>query len=191
MDMSGDMYIGAYLRFSAAGADQLNPIFLPLNSSDAGANVAYPDFVDPASFEPGDTRLNKVVARTGGELCLAGMCGTHDVWIYQSDTDPIGLIRNEELLLLYAEANMVSNPSEAEAAIDAVRAAAGLGPIGAGNVDEDQIIYERRYSLFGEAHRWIDMRRFGRLDDINQDYDRDGDLSPVPSQFPIPQNEGQ
>jgi hypothetical protein len=191
MDMSGDMYAGAYLRFSAAGADQLNPIFLPLNSSDAGANVAYPDFVDPASFEAGDLRLNKVVARTGGELCLAAMCGTHDVWIYQSDTDPIGLIRNEELLLLYAEANMVSNPSEAEAAIDAVRAVAGLGPIGAGNVDEDQIIYERRYSLFGEAHRWIDMRRFGRLDDINQDYDRAGDLSPVPSQFPIPQNEGQ
>ncbi len=199
MDMSGDMYAGAYLRFSSAGADQLNPLFLPLKSSDAGANVAYPDFVDPASFEAGDLRLNKVVARPDGDdpdddpddLCLAGMCGAYDVWIYQSDTDPVGLIRNEELLLLYAEANMVSNPSEAEAAIDAVRADAGLSPIGAGNVDEDQIIYERRYSLFGEAHRWIDMRRFGRLDDINQDYDRAGDLSPVPSQFPIPQNEGQ
>jgi len=191
MDMSGDLYAGAYLRYSAAGADQLNPLYLALESSDAGANVAYPDFVNPSSFEAGDTRLNKVVARTGGELCLAGMCGTHDVWIYQSSTDPIGLIRNEELLLLYAEANMASNPGQAEAAIDVVRAAAGLGPIGAGNVDEDQIIYERRYSLFGEGHRWIDMRRFGRLADINQDYDRAGDLSPVPSQFPIPQNEGQ
>ena len=191
MDIGGDLNAGAYLRYSAAGADQLNQLFVALNSSDAGAKVAYPDFVDPASFEAGDTRVNKAVARTGGEICLAGMCGTHDVWIYQSSTDPIGLIRNEELLLLYAEANMVSDPGEAEAAINVIRAAAGLGAIGAGNVDEDQIIYERRYSLFGEAHRWIDMRRFGRLADINQDYDRAGDLSPVPSQFPIPQNEGQ
>ncbi|GAA3601167.1 RagB/SusD family nutrient uptake outer membrane protein [Flavivirga amylovorans] len=191
MDMTGDLNAGAYLIYSAAGADQLNQLFVALNSPTAGAKVAYPDFVDPASFEAGDTRVNKAVARTGGEVCLAGMCGTHDVWIYQSNIDPIGLIRNEELLLLYAEANMVSNPGEAEAAIDVIRAAGGLGAVGAGNVDEDRIIYERRYSLFGEGHRWIDMRRFGRLADINQDYDRAGDLSPVPSQFPIPQSEGQ
>ena len=194
MDMNGDMNSGAYFRYSAAGADQLNPLFVALNSSDAGAKVAYPDFIeDPSipSFEPGDTRLNKVVARSNFpvQLELAGMAGAYDVWIYQSSTDPVGIIRNEELLLLYAEANMVSNPGEAEAAVDAVRAAAGLGVIGAGNVDEDQIIYERRYSLFAEGHRWIDMRRFDRLDEINQDYDRAGDVIPV--QFPIPQNEGQ
>lgn len=196
MDMNGAMDMGAYFRYSAAGADQLNPLFIALNSGDTGAAVAYPDFIeDPSipSFEPGDTRLNKVVARADFpvQLELAGMAGAYDVWIYQSSTDPVGIIRNEELLLLYAEANMVSNPGDAEAAIDAVRAAAGLGPIGAGNVDEDRIIFERRYSLFGEGHRWIDMRRFGRLADINQDFDRAGDLSPVPSQFPIPQSEGQ
>jgi len=195
MDINGDMGFGAYFRYSAAGADLLNPLFIALNSGDTGAAVAYPDFIeDPSmpSFEPGDTRLNKVVARSDFpvQLELAGMAGAYDVFIYQSSTDPVGIIRNEELLLLYAEANMVSNPSDAEAAIDAVRSAAGLGPIGAGNVDEDRIIFERRYSLFGEGHRWIDMRRFGRLAEINQDFDRIGDLSPVPSQFPIPQSEG-
>ncbi|MGM5468930.1 RagB/SusD family nutrient uptake outer membrane protein [Flavobacteriaceae bacterium LMO-SS05] len=196
MDINGNMNAGAYYRYSAAGADQLNPLFVALNSSDAGAKVAYPDFVeDPSSpsFEPGDTRLNKVVARSDFpvQLCLAGMCGAYDVWLYQTSTSPVGIIRNEELLLLYAEANMVSNPGQAEAAINAVRAAASLGPVLPGSVDEDRIIFERRYSLFGEGHRWIDMRRFGRLADINQDFDRTGDLSPVPSQFPIPQSEGQ
>ncbi len=190
MDINGDLNAGAYMTYSAAGADQLNQLFNALPSTTGAARLAYPHFLDPTSFEAGDTRINKAVIRPGGELCLAGMCGTHDVLLYQSNTSPVGLVRNEELLLLYAEANMVSNPGEAEAAIDAVRSAAGLGAIGAGNVDEDQIIYERRYSLFGEGHRWVDMRRFGRLAEINQDYDRAGDLSPVPSQYPIPQNEG-
>ncbi|AUP79012.1 RagB/SusD family nutrient uptake outer membrane protein [Flavivirga eckloniae] len=193
MEAGADLNAGAYLRYSAAGADQLNPLFNALPSSTDGARLVYPDFLDPASFEAGDTRINKAVIRSGTdpELCLAGMCGTHDVLLYESNTTPVGLIRNEELLLLYAEANMTSNPGEAEAAIDFIRAGAGLGAVGAGNVDEDRIIYERRYSLFGEGHRWVDMRRFGRLADINQDYDRAGDLSPVPNQFPIPQNEGQ
>lgn len=195
MDMNGDMDAGAYFQYSAAGADQLNPLFVALNSSDAGAKVAYPDFIeDPSipSFEPGDTRLNKVVARSNFpvQLELAGMAGAYDVWIYQSSTDPIGIIRNEELLLLYAEANMVSNPGDAEMAINVVRSAAGLADVTPGTVNEDRIIFERRYSLFAEGHRWIDMRRFGRLADINQDFDRPGDLSPVPSQFPIPQSEG-
>ena len=118
------------------------------------------------------------------------MAGAYDVFIYQSSTDPVGIVRNEELLLLYAEANMVSDPDAAANAINAVRNAANLTDIASGTVDEDRIIFERRYSLFGEGHRWIDMRRFGRLADINQDFDRAGDLSPVPSQFPIPQSEG-
>ena len=195
MDINGDMDFGAYFRYSAAGADLLNPLFIALNSGDTGAAVAYPDFIeDPSmpSFEPGDSRLNKVVPRSDFpvQLELAGMAGAYDVFIYQSSTDPVGIIRNEELLLLYAEANMVSDPGAAADAVNAVRDAAGLGPVASGTVDEDRIIFERRYSLFGEGHRWIDMRRFGRLADINQDFDRPGDLSPVPSQFPIPQSEG-
>jgi hypothetical protein len=34
--------------------------------------------------------------------------------IYQSLVDAVPMIRNEELILLYAEANMLSNPFEAK-----------------------------------------------------------------------------
>ncbi len=186
MDINGSMDIGAYYQFSSAGGDALNQLFFALNSTGANARIAHPDFVNSA--EAGDTRVDKAVLRTDGPLNIADLTpGTHDVWVYQSSTDPVGMIRNEELLLLYAEANMMSNPSEAEAAVDAVRAAAGLGAIGAGNVDEDQLLYERRYSLFAEGHRWIDMRRFNKLGELV--VDRAGDN--IVTQFPIPQNEGQ
>ncbi|MBZ0326132.1 MAG: RagB/SusD family nutrient uptake outer membrane protein [Altibacter sp.] len=185
MDLGGDMNAGAYYRFSAAGSDELNGLFFALNSTGANARIAHPDFVNSA--EPGDGRAGKAVFRTDGELNIADLSpGSHDVYIYQSSTDPVGIIRNEELILLYAEANMTSNPTAAETAINAVRSAAGLGPVAAGSVNVDRLLYERRYSLFAEGHRWIDMRRFGRLSELI--IDREGDN--IVTQFPIPQNEG-
>ncbi|RTE55504.1 RagB/SusD family nutrient uptake outer membrane protein [Arenibacter aquaticus] len=186
MDFAGDMYLGAYHRFSAAGSDELNQLFFALNSTGANARIAHPDFVNSA--EAGDSRLDKAVLRTDGPLNIAGLTpGTHDVYIYESSTDPVAIIRNEELILLYAEANMVDNPGEAEMAINVVRDAAGLDPVLPGTVDEDRLLYERRYSLFAEGHRWIDLRRFNKLDELV--LDRAGDNRVT--QFPIPQNEGQ
>ncbi|MBD1210455.1 MAG: RagB/SusD family nutrient uptake outer membrane protein [Ignavibacteria bacterium] len=50
----------------------------------------------------------------------------------------------------------------------------------------DRLLYERRYSLFGEGHRWIDMRRFMRLNRLP--LDRAGDV--VPTAFPVPLTDG-
>ncbi|MCK0190485.1 RagB/SusD family nutrient uptake outer membrane protein [Arenibacter sp. F20364] len=186
MDFTEDMYLGAYYQFAAAGSDELNQLFFALNSTGANARIAHPDFINSA--EAGDNRLNKAVLRTDGPLNIADLTpGTHDVYIYESNTDPVAMIRNEELILLYAEANMTDNPGEAEMAINVVRNAAGLGPVVPGSVDEDRLLYERRYSLFAEGHRWIDLRRFDRLDELV--IDRTGDNRVT--QFPIPQNEGQ
>jgi len=49
------------------------------------------------------------------------------------------------------------------------------------------MLKQRRYSLFGESHRWIDMRRFDRLSELPND--RAGDM--VPSTIPIPKDENQ
>jgi len=185
MDLNGDLYTGAYYQFSAGGADALNQLFFALNSTAANARIAHPDFV--SSAEAGDLRADKAVLRDA-ELNIADLTpGTHDVFIYQSSVDPVGMIRNEELILLYAEANMVSDPAEAEAAINVIRTAAGLADVAPGTVDEDRLLYERRYSLFAEGHRWIDLRRFDRLDELV--IDRTGDN--IVTQFPIPQNENQ
>lgn len=189
MDMNGDMYDGAYMQFSAAGGDELNTLYFALNSGTGNARIAHPDFVNSA--ETGDARANKAVQRLANLENISNPAlgpATHDVYIYQSNTDPVGIIRNEELILLYAEANMTSNPGQAEAAIDAVRADAGLGPVTPGSVNVDRLLYERRYSLFAEGHRWIDLRRFNRLDDLVIDRPS---IDGIVIQFPIPQNEGQ
>ncbi|WP_432766785.1 RagB/SusD family nutrient uptake outer membrane protein [Phycicoccus elongatus] len=42
----------------------------------------------------------------------------------------------------------------------------------------DEIVKQRRYSLFGEGHRWIDMRRWGRLNQLPIDRPGDDVLRP-------------
>jgi hypothetical protein len=33
------------------------------------------------------------------------------------------------------------------------------------------MLTQRRYSLWGEGHRWVDMRRYDRLDEIDTSVD--------------------
>jgi starch-binding outer membrane protein, SusD/RagB family len=186
MDMAGDLKTGVYHTFSLTGADLSNPLFIALNQ-EANVRVAHSSFLIDA--EAGDTRINKVVLRNTPREA-SGLVGTHDVWIYQSLVDNVPIIRNEELILLFAEANMVTNPTDAVNALNVIRNAAGL-PDYAGaltpNALEDEMLKQRRYSLFGESHRWVDMRRFGRLSELPND--RPGDM--VPSTIPIPFDENQ
>jgi starch-binding outer membrane protein, SusD/RagB family len=186
MDMAGDLKTGVYHTFSLTGADLANPLFIALNQ-EANVRVAHSSFLTDA--EAGDLRTNKVVLRNTPREA-SGLVGTHDVWIYQSLIDNVPIIRNEELILLFAEANMVTNPTDAVTALNVVRNAAGL-PDYAGALTpsalEDEMLTQRRYSLFGESHRWVDMRRFGRLSELPND--RPGDM--VPSTIPIPRDENQ
>ena len=145
-----------------------------------------PEFLSEA--EDGDNRLSKVVERDE-EITLDGLTGNFDVFVYESQTDPIAIVRNEELILLYAEANISINPAEAINAINIVRDAAGLAPYAGGADSEsltDEMLTQRRYSLYAEGHRWIDVRRYGRLDELPLARPEDD----VFSQFPIPLTEG-
>lgn len=184
MDLGGDLNTGVYHTFSLAGADLPNPLFIALNQ-EANVRVSHPSFVNDAL--PNDSRLDKVVLRNSPREA-SGLIGTHDVWIYRSNVDAIPIMRNEELILLYAEANIGTNPAEAKNAIDIIRNAAGVGPylgLLTPQALEDEILFQRRYSLFGEGHRWIDMRRFGRIDELPNDRATDN----VPMAVPVPANE--
>lgn len=186
-DLDGSLDNGAYYVFSAEGNDIFNPMFFALNSTTANARIVQPSFVTDA--ESGDSRLSKAVLRNT-PLTLDGLTGTYDFYVYTSNTSPIPIIRNEELILLYAEAQHISNPLLAVQAIDVVRDAAGLSDYSGGLTPADlldEILQQRRYSLYGEGHRWIDMRRFNRLSELP--IDRVGD--DVWVQFPIPLNENQ
>jgi hypothetical protein len=186
MDMSGDLETGVYHTFSLAGLDTPNPLFIALNQA-AIVRVAQSSFIEDAL--PGDTRFNKVVQRES-PVDFSSLVGTHDVFIYQTNVDNVPIMRNEELILLAAEANMTADSDAAIAAINVIRNAAGLAAYDGANTPdalEDEILFQRRYSLFGESHRWIDMRRFGRLGELPNDRPTDN----VPVAVPVPFNENQ
>lgn len=186
MDMSGDLKTGVYHTFSLSGADLANPLFGALNQT-AIVRVSHSSFTDDALTD--DTRIDKVVLRNAPTEA-SGLIGTHDVWIYQTNVDAVPIIRNEELILLSAEANIVTNPGAAVTAINVVRNNAGLVDYTGAQTPsalEDEILFQRRYSLFGEGHRWVDMRRFNRINELPNDRASDN----VPVAVPIPANENQ
>jgi hypothetical protein len=188
MSMGGDLNSGMYYTFSLDQTDIANPLFISVGGTSAAqARIVQPSFVTDA--EPGDTRLNKVV-QLSDPITLDDLTGDYALNLYESSIASIPIIRNEELILLYAEANISSNPTEAVSALNAIRASAGLGDYG-GATDAasltDELLHQRRYSLYGEGHRWVDMRRYGKLGELPIDRPEDD----VWNQFPIPLTENQ
>jgi hypothetical protein len=185
-NINGDFNTGSYYLFSTKGGDQLNPQYFPLNAT-GETRVVQPNFVTDA--EAGDTRVTNKVSLRSATAFQDGLQSDYDFYVYKSNDAPIPIIRNEELILLYAEIQaQQGSTTNAKNAIDIVRTAAGLNPYG-GATDLNSLITEilkqRRYSLFGEGHRWIDMRRYDRLAQLP--IDRVGD--DVWIQFPRPANE--
>jgi hypothetical protein len=101
----------------------------------------------------------------------------------------MAIIRNEELILIYAEANIqMNNFPEAVTALNEIRSKHNL-PDYSGALTQNALInemlYERRYSLFFEGHRWIDVRRYNLLNTLPLDRPADN----VWGQFPLPVSE--
>lgn len=186
LDLNGPLTNGVYYLFSTGGGDLLNPVFFPQNTPAAEARVTHPSFITDA--EPGDTRLSKAPKRTS-TASQDGLHSDYDFFVYPTNVAPMPIIRNEELILIYAEVQaQLNNTTNAVNAIDRIRNAASL-PDYSGPTDLNSLITEilkqRRYSLFGEGHRWVDMRRYNRLNELP--IDRAGD--DVWQQFPRPMTE--
>ncbi|QHT71100.1 RagB/SusD family nutrient uptake outer membrane protein [Rhodocytophaga rosea] len=182
LDLNGNYTKGVYLNYSAGSGDRLNTLYLAPNAT-GDIRLAQPSWV--AEAEATDKRLSKVLQRTT-PATSAGLTGTHDIYLYRSNTDPTPVITNEELVLIYAEAQIqAGTPAEGALALNKIRTNAGLLPY-AGPSDKESLITEmlkqRRYSLFMQGHRWIDMRRYNRLNQLP--VDRAGDI--VHTQFPRP-----
>ncbi len=184
MDLNADLNNGVYYEYGGAtGNDLPNPFFYV---PEVDNYMAHPTFI--ADIEDGDGRISKVM-ELKDPVSIDDLSSSYLVSIVESNASPFPLIRNEELILIYAEANIGTDNAKAIEAINIIRAAAGLPEYDGENDDAsvtEQLIYERRYSLFGEGHRWIDMRRWGRLNQLP--LDRDGDQ--VHDQFPRPVTEG-
>jgi hypothetical protein len=110
---------------------------------------------------------------------------------WASNTTAIPFIRNEELILIKAEAHTrLAQTAQAVEAINIIRNAAGIGNYSGPTTEAaliNEILYQRRYSLWAEpwGHRWIDARRYNRLNEIPVS----ADGGTVFTQFPHPQAE--
>ncbi len=176
--------LGVYSVFGTGSGDQLNPAFIPQDNT-GEVRVANPSYA--ADILPGDDRISKATLRPVASL--DGLSSDRDVWVYTSSTAPMALIRNEELILINAEANIqLNNLPQAVAALNVIRAGHNL-PAYSGTIDQpsliNEMLYERRYSLFMEGHRWIDVRRYNLLSTLP--IDRPGD--DVWTEFPLPVSE--
>jgi starch-binding outer membrane protein, SusD/RagB family len=184
-NLADNLWNGPAHVFGLTGNDILNAQFHVLDQSGQEFMI-HDSWI--ADAEIGDTRVtDKSFLLTSGTTTFDGLSADYQVALYNSNTDPVYLIRNEELVLMYAEANIGTNNTEAVNAIDVVRTAAGLANYSGGMTDSDlldEVLMQRRYSLFAEGHRWIDLRRMGKLNSTYVPLDRVGDN--VIDAFPTP-----
>lgn len=192
LDLDGDMNEGVYHVFGLGGNNVPNPMYTVAGETQYIAHpqtVAQADTIQVISGSDTavvtDSRLTSRTTKLDAALDSDGLSGDVQVTLVPSNTSPFPIIRNEELILMWAEANIGFDNAETVRAINKVRAAAGMrdynGPTDDASLT-NQLLHERRYSLFGEGHRWIDMRRFDRLSELP--IDRAGDV--VHRQFPRP-----
>lgn len=164
--------------------DVSNPLFYPFDASTNTILIVHPSMIEDAL--PNDGRLakfaqrmdNVVTTETVNSLVLTG---EYQDARWDGPTASISYLRNEELMLMYAEAKaQINNGNDLQDAVDIVNTIRNIWGVGdyAGAMTQgaviDEILFQRRYSLWGEAgQRWLDMRRYNRLDDANIDL-RDG-----------------
>lgn len=189
LDLGGDLTVGPKRIYAQGGTELLNPIFkAPQQSGDQ--YVVHNRFI--TDIQAGDTRINKFRLRDD-PVARDGLNGTHEIALYESATSPIDHIRNEELVLIYAEANIQEgNLADAVTALNVIRNAYGLADYAGAVVEADlidEMLYNRSYSLWAEGHAMFDLRRYNRLNDTFLPIDRAGDI--VHTEFPIPPFEVQ
>lgn len=193
MNLSGNLNAGPAHPYGAA-PDIFNPLYYVRNAIVTTMIVVHPVMLQDAT--PNDSRVaSKFFARTAPPITVstdAGtLVGTHQDNRWASNTQSIPFIRNEELILLKAEAHAnLDQTTQAVETINIIRNAAGIGDYSGAttrNALINEILYQRRYSLWAEpwGHRWIDARRYDKLNEIPTSFDG----GTIFTQFPHPQSE--
>jgi len=154
--------------------DIFNPFYYVPNTTAIQLPMVHPDMITDA--EAGDLRVDNKFFLRDDPISLQGLTSQYQDNRFSGTGDSFPFFRNEELVLIYAEAlaqrNQGTDLVDAVDAINVVRNTWGLGDFVSVNQSDiiDQILFERRYSLWFEGgHRWIDARRYDRLDELPLD----------------------
>lgn len=188
--------VGVYHPYAAA-PDVTNPLAAATNTD----LYAHMSIDADAPLKADGTKDNRFLAKIGSRPTRnapqgLGVPSSLGFQVYPAITTPIPIIRNEELILLRAEILLATNDKAgAIAAINNIRVnSGGLAPttLTAASPDADivtEILVQKRYSLLLEGHRWIDMRRYGRLDQLPRDITTGVNAHFVARVQPLPQAE--
>jgi hypothetical protein len=196
--LRADFQTGAYLDYSSGGGDQTNGLSEPLDGSTYFALTSNIADADTQTNGSKDQRVlakidSATVTQSLGGISIPGQLKfTRYFTNGAADAGhPIPIVKDEELLLLRAEAGWFTGAkAQAIADLDSVRMNSGrlrpttVTPLSTDAAFTTALLYERRYSLLWEqGTRWIDARRFGLLATIPAAVSGGNvpDVMPVPS----------
>lgn len=186
---ASQMSKGVYYKFDPVVDKRANP----RADQKIGLNPKIAD-----SVQLGDARASKIVPR-GDRLAGNGIATDITFSLARAtaanQSEPIALLRDEELVLLRAQAYIEAGQLEnARLDINSVRQMYGLAPHVAflsKRAAIDAVLYEKRFSLLFEGpHRLVDLRAYGFLNEATLGTaakELPGDI--FNSAFPIPRAE--
>jgi starch-binding outer membrane protein, SusD/RagB family len=197
---TADFNVGVFYSYSTNSGDATNAL------ANRKSVFAHPSFKADVKMQdaapvgdptkPDARYVAKIVALAKPVTSTNDTSLTTDIGfnLYTSASTPIPVIRNEELILIKAEALWFSNMHDAAITeLNIVRTKSGKLPaldpatITDNTAFINALLYDRRYSLMYEGgHRWIDLRRFN----IPLPLDKTSDPPHVRNlRFPVPQQE--
>lgn len=189
---AGSLTTGVFRVYSATANDVANSVsnantinWVAHVNSDAGVQARAGG--NDLRFE---TKIFRLTTPKAAANQTIGVTTPWDFTIYPARETPISIIRNEELILLRAEARYYTGDVVgALADINLIRSTSGgltaAAPFASESAFLDELLYNRRWSLLFEGHRWIDVRRFGRLSTLPLDLAN----HVTTQQLPVPQAE--
>jgi len=179
---SGNRDQGVFVVYSTATGDALSGVSFALNT-----NLYVHPSIDGLPGAALDDRYRRKVdtretTATENDACsatysartLVSVTASFRPCTYATNVTAMPVIRNEELVLLRAEARWFSG-DQAGARTDLAAVRAGSGATNGGTAAVlfanpttdtelvDELLLQRTFSLFQEGHRYVDHRRFGRL----------------------------
>ena len=180
----GNPNAGVYHVFSSGANDGDNQMYEDPNAPTLKLMV-HPSFL--ADADAGDSRVTNNVLVRSDTITYDGLQSFLAPTLYNSSYDPVPMMRAVELQLLQAEVHVGNGDyGLAEGLLNSLRTSAGVSEYSGTDASNavDRVLHEKRYSLFLEGHRLVDMRHYGKIGELP--LDRDGDAVVT---FPIPETE--
>jgi len=179
VDTTASLGRGVYHVYSSESGDVLDGLNASVNKDFLAHPSIQPDAPLDTLGQP-DARYRAKIRTLSSPRCpvggagVPGICTPLGFQIYPTTTSPTPIFRNEELILLQAEAlYFTGDAAGALADINFIRRHAGGLALRGAFVDANdfvtELLLQRRYSLLWEGHRWVDVRRFGRISTLALD----------------------